>query len=390
MRPSPSARTVAGEPATEARNAPRGYCFGGRDDADPGQRADHHVRGDLAAAVVDRAERGGEAGRLAAQPQLLLGRGQVAPVADADRVGRGGRVAGQHARPQRCRQRGRVRPAEGVLDRRLVQRVLHGAAAVHVAERADRGRHRDEPDRAGARVVGAGGERGVGERLGRRLLLQAAAGDVGVGVAGEHPPVPLGRDHVGLQHDLVRQRGTHRVGRPGPVAVADERDRAVVGRPRRSGTARWTAACRRSWRRCRPLLDRAGRRQRHHLVPVGERAGQREPDRPGVRGGDALQAAAVRVRPVVRGGLVVEQLHGPARAAGDEVGGEQPLDAVLDVRAGQRVAVLPAQAGRAACRSRSGRRRRSGRARWRGRGRPGRRPGPAPARTRPAGGCRGA
>ena len=94
-----------------------------------------------------------------------------------------------------------------------------------------------------------------------------------------------------------------------------------------------------------PLLDRAGGRQRQHLVPVGERPGQREPDRPGVRGGDALQAAAVRVRPVVRGGLVVEQLHRPGRAAGDEVGGEQPLDAVLDVRAGQRVAVLPAQAG---------------------------------------------
>ena len=210
----------------------------------------------------------------------------------------------------------------------------------------------------------------AGARVDRALLEALHGGDVlldggrrraerhrdAAGVAVGHD---LLRHGLGVQAllvaDLVGVRPAHRVGGPVPARVAHP-GAALAGRPAAlehvgPGGEDVVGALGAA---VGGLLDRAERGLADQLVEVAERAAQREGDRlarrsetalsnafcacRGLRAGGVGAGVGARAVGLARDGEHRERVGGPAR---DDVGGEGARDAVGDVGAGHRAAVLP-------------------------------------------------
>ena len=194
---------------------------------------------------------GGEAVRLAAGLQLLLGRGRVA-------LGLGGRVvevellvAGHGRRHDRAADiAAGHRAAVGVLQRDVVGRVLDRLPAGHVGERRHLRVDVEEPAEPGERVVRLGLEGGVGQDLGPRRRLHAGAREVDLGVTGQQPVVDVVGVHVHVDDDLAGQLRDVRDHRRRSTAGSGPGPPSCSAGSSGTRTGRWTRCASGSWRRC--------------------------------------------------------------------------------------------------------------------------------------------
>ena len=173
---------------------------------------------------------GGEAARLAAGLQQLLGLGRVALRLCGRLVQVELLVAGHGRRQHRAADRAaRHRAAVRVLQRQVVGRVLDGLTAGEVGERRHLRVDVEEPAEPGDRVVRLRLEARVGEDLGPRRRLHAGAREVDLGVTGQQPVVHVVGVHVHVDHDLAGQLRDRREHRGVPLRVRDQ-DRRLVQR----------------------------------------------------------------------------------------------------------------------------------------------------------------